>query len=281
MTDQSTTDLAVPDQTNGVLALVDDEWGDVEAGYVGEAPPTAKPVVPRFAFNAKPGQGFIDELTETKIGAGETLRCVVLLWSESRAFWAKDYDGKDPNQSPTCRSTNMIEPDDSSEEKQHDNCHMCPMSSWGDNNEPPRCNLRINVMLYLPEQQRIVRTAFGGLAIKHLTRYLGGFMTRLPHRPPMAFITEILVDSETTPNGEFLVPKFRIDGEISREEAAPLVTLRSELRKQWEALTAEDLDSRDEASGKGPDPFASDNAQKVTDAFDGAEVIDVASEEMF
>lgn len=248
----STTNLpaTTDDNVSNVLALQEDEWADVEVGYVGEAPPTAAPVVPRFTFNAKSDGGFFDELTETRIGAGDTLRCVVLLWSESRAFW-KDEFGKGESKSPTCRSTNMIVPDDASLEKQAPTCAACPHSKWGAKNEPPACNLRINVMLYLPESQRIVRTAFGGLALKYVQRYLGGFATRLPQRPPMAFITEILVDKQDTDNGVFLVPKFKIAGDISRAEAAPLIALRDELRKQWEALSAEDLHDRAE-SVKGP-----------------------------
>lgn len=270
-------EVAVVDEPVGALALADDEWGDVESGYVGEAPPTAKPVVPRFTFNAKPGQGFIDELDDSKIGFGETLRCVLLLWSEKRAYW-KDPFGTNAEKSPTCRSTNMIAPDDSSLDKQAEHCHVCPHSDWQDN-VPPACGVRVDVMLYLPDSQRVVRTSFGGLSLKHLTRYLGGFMTRLPQRPPMAFITEITVDSQETPNGEFLVPKFKIAGEITRVEAAPLIALRDELRKQWEALAAEDLDGAHEGDDKaGPDPFAEQNGKTVVDAFDGAEIIDVDEE---
>jgi hypothetical protein len=255
---------------NHVLALADDEWGDVEVGYVGEAPPTAAPVVPRFTFNAKSDGGFYDELDETRIGAGESLRCVVLLWSESRAYWKEEF-GKGETKSPTCRSTNMIVPDDASLEKQSATCAACPHSKWGTGpkNEPPACNLRINVMLYLPESQRIVRTAFGGLALKYVQRYLGGFATRLPQRPPMAFITEILVDKQDTDNGVFLVPKFKIAGDISRAEAAPLIALRDELRKQWEALSAEDLHDRGDDKAAGP--FDSDDQVVDGEVFDDEE----------
>lgn len=241
------TDIA-PIDPNNVLALSDsDEWSDVDTGFIGEAPPNAAPVVPMFSFNAKVGGGFHDELTDDHIGEGGSVRAVWLAWSESRAYWKEEFGKGD--KAPTCRSTNMIVPDDGSTEKQAAACAECPKSRWTDN--PPECGMRINVMLYLPDQQRITRTSFAGLAIKHVQRYLGGFSTRLPQRPPMASITEISVGYEETAFGKFLVPNFRIAGDISRGEAAPLIALRDELRKQWEALSAQDLA---EATSDAPTP---------------------------
>lgn len=250
MTDIPTTDLDIVDPNN-VLAIADaDEWGDVDSGWMGEAPPTSAPVVPLLTFNAKAGQGFTDELTGDKIGEGDTLRVVWLAWSENRAYWEKPFGTGDANAQPDCRSVSMIVPDDASPNKQAETCAVCPHSQWGSGSDrtPPKCGVRFSVMLYLPDSQRITRTAFGGLAMKHVQRYLGGFSTRLPQRPPMAFVTEITVAKEVTSNGDFLVPNFRVVSDITRAEAAPLIALRDELEKQWKQLASDDLNNQDAGS---------------------------------
>lgn len=242
---------ATTDDRVSALVIPENEWGDVDTGWVGEAEPSAAPVVPLLDFNAKVGEGFTDEATGDRIGEGKTLQAVWLAWKEARAFWPGAYDANAIDKSPVCRSDNMIVPDDSSTEKQSSTCATCPHSQWGDGNKPPACKMRINVMLYLPSQQRVTRTSFGGLGIKHVQRYLGGFETLLPKRPPMAFLTDINVVAEETPNGKFLVPHFSLAGDITREAAVPLIQLRDELRKQWEALASEDANRGDESSA-GP-----------------------------
>lgn len=243
---------ATKDDTAALAIPSTNEWGDVDSGWSGATDPTAAPIVPLLTFNAKLNGGLHDELTGDHYGVGDTLRAVWLAWSESRAYWKDDFGTGD--KTPTCRSATMIAPDEASTDKQSVLCATCPMSQWAADGKPPRCGVRISVMLYLPEQERITRTAFGGLSMKHVQRYLGGFSTRLPQRPPMAFITEISVAQESTSNGDFLVPHFRIAGDVSREEAAPLIVLRDELRKQWEALAAEDL-ANSTAPNSGSDPF--------------------------
>lgn len=245
---------ATTDDHVSALVIPDNEWADVDAGYVGEAPPSAAPVVPLLNWNAKLGGGFHDELTNTDTGEGETLTVVWLAWKESRAYWAEAFGVGD--KTPTCRSNNMIVPDEASTEKQSATCASCPHSQWSDTGKPPACGVRVNAMLYLPDQQRITRTSFGGLAMKHVQRYLGGFETRLPRRPPMAFLTNVHVAAEETDNGKFLVPHFEIAGDITREAAVPLIQLRDELRKQWETLAAQDLETQE--TTRGADPFADD-----------------------
>lgn len=237
------------------LVIPENEWGDVDSGWSGQAPPSAAPVVPLLKFNAKASYGFTDELTGQTIGEGQSVDVVWLAWKESRAYWEGDYDPKAADKSPDCRSDNMVVPDDLSRNKQSATCAACPHSQWVDN-KPPECGVRVNAMIYLPDQERITRTSFAGLGLKHVQRYLGGFETRLPRRPPMAFLTRIEVVGEETPNGKFLVPHFSVAGDITREAAVPLIQLRDELRKQWEALAAEDASARDTAPN--PDPFASD-----------------------
>lgn len=292
MTDTPSTEV-VPVDPNNVLALpTEDEWGGVDDGWMGETAQQSAPMVPLLNFNAKPDQGFTDELTGEKIGRDGKIKVVWLAWSESRAYWKAEFGKGD--KAPTCRSTNMLAPDEGSTEKQSPRCSTCPMKEWGSDGTPPQCGVRFSVMLYLPDQQRITRTSFAGLAMKHVQRYLGGFKTRLPVRPPMASITEITVAVETTPNGDFLVPNFRVVGDITRAEAAPLIALRDDLEKQWKQLASDDLNQQESPAPKyGPanDPFPSDDdvidvdseevPQNLKDAFGGGDVPPLPEEEDF
>lgn len=269
---------AVPDAPTGVLALpTEDEWAGVDDGFVGEQ--TIEPTVPMLTFNANFGYGFEDELTGRKIGAGETLRAVWLAHRESRAFWIKKF-GEGDTATPDCRSANMIQPDPDVPAMQSPTCASCPNSKWTAEGAPA-CRVSENVMLYLPDEQRITRTSFAGIGIKHVQRFLGGFDTRVPRRPPMAFITEITPTVETTKYGDKLAPHFRLGEPITRAEAEPLITLRDRLMAQWQELIERDLaESRntDERPQQQGDPFAprDDEVPFGEDDIVDAEIVDEA-----
>lgn len=267
----SKTDLPAIPETPGVLGLpTDDPWASVEDGFVGEAPPEIAPRLPLLNFNANKGEGFTDEATGEKIGEGDTVRVVWLAWSESRAYWEEEFGKGD--KIPTCRSANMIAPDPASPSVQAATCAACPHSKWTD--EAPECGVRVNVMLYLLDEQRITRTAFRGIALKHVAMYLGTFKSSLKGSRPMQFVTEISVHLEDTSYGDKLVPHFRVGEEISFDEARPLIAMRDEFTAQWKSLLAADLMRED---GGDLDLKGADVVDAKAEPFPGA--VDVTDEE--
>lgn len=250
----------VPASDPGVLALpTDDPWCGIDDGYVGAQPPEIAPVLPLLSFNAKADGGFTDEATNTPYGEGATIKVVWLAWSENRAWWEQEFGKGD--KTPSCRSADMVHPDPASPNMQAESCAACPLSKWTD--DPPACGIRLNVMLYLLDEQRITRTAFAGLALKHVARYLGGFKARVGGRPPMAYVTEITVVAEETSNGKFLVPQFHLGASIPFTEAAPLKALRDEFIAQWKSMLADELADATRLQGGGPavGPFDNDGAR--------------------
>lgn len=236
---EPSTSLAVPVDAPKVLALPsDDPWQDVDDGFVGVAPAEIAPVLPRFMFNANMDGGFVDEMTGEKHGEGAEVRAVWLAWTENRAWWEKEFGKGDKE--PSCRSNDMIAPDPSSPQLQAPTCAECPNSKW-DGDDKPACRVRVNVLLYLLDEQRITRTAFSGIALKHVARYLGGFKSKLNGRPPMSYVTTIRVVAETTDFGDKLTPNFLLGETIPIDEARPLIKLRGEFLEQWRSLLAEDL----------------------------------------
>lgn len=240
---------------SNVLALpADDPWRDVDDGFIGATAPEVAPTLPLLDFNANMGFGFTDEATGQIYGVGDTVRVVWLAWSESRAWWELEFGKGD--KTPTCRSADMLRPDPSSPKPQAEKCAECPRSKWTDDGAPD-CGVRVNVMVYLLDEQRITRTAFRGIALRHVAQYIGGFKARLGGRPPMAYVTEITVAEQETDYGPKLVPHFRVAEAIDHAEAAPLIALRDEFLAQWKSLLAEDLAQATQQEGGGPsiDPF--------------------------
>lgn len=259
-TDQTTTapgtDVEVARSASATSALAiptDDPWADVADGFVGHVDAReVTPIVPRLAFNANKGYGFIDEMTGAVVaGEGQSINVSWLAWSESRAWWAQEF-GKG-NEQPDCRSGDMLVPDPASPDRQSDTCAACPHSKWSrtpGGDEGPDCHVRLNVLLWLidGDDSRITRTAFGGIALKHVKRYLGFFASKGVKLPPMSVVTTITVASEVTDYGEKLVPHFSIGDRVSREEAAPLIRARDEFMAEWRSLLADDL-AKPEAGG--------------------------------
>lgn len=249
----------VPAGDPGVLALpTDNEWAGVDDGWMGTTKPEIAPVVPLFSFNAKADGGFTDEATGEIFGRDKTVKVVWLAWSENRAWWELEFGKGD--KAPSCRSADMLHPDPASPNRQAESCAACPQSKWQADGSPPACGVRINVMLYLLDEQRITRTSFSGLALKHVARFIGSFKAKAGGRPPMAYVTEITVGSEETSNGTFLVPLLRIGEEIPRDEAQPLIDLRDFFMAQWRSQLAEDLASAMQQAGGGPDVGPFDDA---------------------
>lgn len=274
-------EVATVNPNSGVLALpADDPWSQVDDGWVGATAPEIAPILPLLGFNAKADGGFTDEATGQVYKAGDTIRVVWLAHSENRAWWELDYGKGDKH--PSCRSSDMLTPDPSSPNLQAPTCAACPHSKWTD--EPPACGVRVNVMAYLIDEQRITRTSFNGLALKHVARYTGTFKARLGGKPPMAFVTEITVGEEETGFGVFLVPEFRIAEPIDYAEAEPLIALRDEFLAQWRSMLAQDLAAATQAAnGAGEDIGPFDDAgtrppagavDTVSQAFPGSTLLD-------
>lgn len=272
---QGETLPAVPDTPRNTLALPsDDPWSGIDTGFVGELDAReVSPVLPRLMFNANKGFGFVDEHTGQVIGEGETITVSWLAWSESRAWWEDEF-GKGDRQ-PSCRSLNMVVPDEGVPNRQSDTCASCPHSKWtraeqASGDEAPECGVRVNVLVWLvaingeplPDGGRITRTAFRGIALKGVRRYLGYFASKGVKLPPMAHLTTIGIEPEDTDYGPKLVPRFHIGEKVSVEEARPLIVAREEFLADWRSTLADDLAQPDAAG----DAVPSDAKVGVVDA---------------
>ena len=100
---------------------------------------------------------------------------------------------------------------------------------------------------------RVVRLRFSGMSFGPARAYWESFKTRLPKRPPIAFVTSITLEEKETDNGTFLVPVFRRVDDIDRAGAAPILEAR-ELRKlEWQhAVATDERPAVDDVPADGP-----------------------------
>lgn len=251
------TSELVPADPGAVPALInaDDEWGDVDDGDL--APDTNASGIPFLQLNRKESGGILIEDT------GEVVRELSFVWmarTKSRAWWKEAFGKGDA--APGCRSADGQVPLDSSPDKQSDTCTACPHSLW-DGDDPPACSEAIEAMVFLPDPHgfgRLARLRFSGLAYGPSRRYWDSFGLRMPKRPPIAYVSKLTLEPTETSNGVFLVPRFERVGELSRQQAQPIIDERDRRLAEWKTDVAEhvstgtasDLDAADTA---GPGPF--------------------------
>lgn len=283
MTTKNTPDtLPVPVEVNheavevvgqaAALIAADDPWSDVSDGDL--SPATARSI-PLLALNRKDGQGFID--TETgEVGIKE-LDFIWLAKGTTRAWWPEAFGKGD--KAPACRSADGIVPDPSSPEVQNPVCATCPNARWN-GDEAPACKQSIEAMVFLPDPLgfgRLARIRFGGMAIKPAQEYWDSFSARLPRRPAIAYVSHIELEPTDTPNGTFLVPKFRRVNELSRPDAQPLIDERDRRISEWQSTVAEDVaagatrEREDHASATPPATGGSEAGTYETPDYEGGE----------
>lgn len=220
-----------------VLALMpsDDEWADVDPGDMTN---DGTGRIPYLGLNRKLDGGFIDPDT------GEVSQEVEFIWlakGKSRAQWNKPFGGKDAAAAPDCRSFDGITSDPQSPDRKSTECANCPFSQWVDG-EAPKCKESVEAMVFLRDelgQGRLARIRFGGIAVAPAKAYWDSFFTRLPRRPPIAYVSQASLEPVDTDNGKFLRPRFMRVADIPRAQAEPLIAERNKRMEDWKADIAD------------------------------------------
>ena len=234
--DQSPT----PAQVEQAVALIrpDEEWDGVGDG---DLTPTAGPQsIPMLGFNRKLGGGFT--LDDGEIV--DQLDLVLLAKQNTRAWFSKPFGAKDAPKTPDCWSPDSETPSEQSADRQAVKCADCPLSKWGSDGTPPACKESFSAWVFLPDPLgfgRFARIRFGGLAFAPFRDYWASFRLRLPKRPPIAYVTHVVLEQvDKPPNGTFLVPRFLRTRGLGRGEAQPLIDERNRRLDEFKALAAED-----------------------------------------
>lgn len=233
---------------DGHQLVTEDEWGDVDDMDLA---PDDQVAIPLYQLNRKVGGGFVNEDTGE---VEQTIDAVLLAKANTRAYW-KDPFGKG-DAAPTCRSEDNIVPSDRSIEKQSPTCASCRHSKW-EGDDPPACSEAIEFLTFVPTDHgtgRITRLRFSGMGFGPARRYWTSFKMRLPKRPPVAFVTSIDLEEEDTPNGRFLVPRFRRKSELTRADANPVLEARKARVDEWRLAIATD-DRAPAPTIEGGEPF--------------------------
>lgn len=236
----------------------DDAWAqvpdEIEIAHIGIS-------LPRLRPDMRPGGGWIDETDPDN--KRDSIKVIVLAAKESRAWWRVAFGDSDGNLAPDCRSADMERPDPNSPDRQSDTCSRCPHSQW-QGSEAPACAPRAEVLVFDVENQRVAMTSFSGTGVKHWKSYVARFRSSVPRRPPMSVVTEISTSEVSRDGMRWLEPTFKVVEDIPFQQAAGLISLRDQLKAEWEARIAELLGTDGVAqpppatAAAGYEPFGDD-----------------------
>lgn len=250
-------------------ALVDenDPWHGVDDGDLAAPDGRAGSPFPLLQLNRKADGtgGFLD--TDT----GEKFFETDFIWlarATSRAWWEKDF-GKGETTQPDCRSFDGVEPDKASPKLQNDVCATCPQSQFPDGGGAPKCSEAVEMMVFLPDSAggygRLARLRMTGLGVGPTKAFWRSFQDRLPKRPPIAFLSHVTLEEQSTDNGTFLVPRYSRVRELAFDEARPIIDERDKRIAEWkERLVADvaegNVERAPDAGTAGSDPFPDEPA---------------------
>jgi hypothetical protein len=245
-----------------VLAILptDDEWADVSAGDMTD---DGTGRIPYMGLDRRITGGFIHPDTGEVTGE---MHFIWLAKGKSRAQWNKPFGGKDAAAAPDCRSFDGITSDPTSPDRKATECATCPFSQW-DGDEPPKCKESVEAMIALPDplgHVRLARVRFGGIAVAPAKSYWDSFFTRLPRRPPIAYVSKAVLEPVDTDNGKFLRPRFERLADIPRSEAQPLIAERDQRLADWKADIADAVVRGDVAEDHVPAPAGGSEAGTYT-----------------
>jgi hypothetical protein len=236
----------VPAPPSALPALVlDDEWADVDDGDL--APGSRR--IPYLKINRNLDGGF------TIPDTGQVVKELDFVWlakGRSRAWFATDFGKGDA--APACRSADGITADPTAPDVQNGgDCTTCPLASFDDDARggQKRCREAVEALVFIPDPHgygQFARLRWNGIAVSPAARYWDSFFTRMPKRPPIAFVSHVELVPTATDFGDKLAPQFHRQSELTRAEAQPLIAERAERMKDWAADTAADL-----AEGVGTD----------------------------
>lgn len=239
------------------LLGVDDAWAGVGDGDTTGDGHTGR--IPHMDFNRKVDGGLI-------LPTGAKVRDADFVWlakARSRSYWAEAYDPKNPAP-PNCRSFDGRTADPQAPDVQNGgDCTTCPHAQW-DGDTKPACKEAIEAMVFLADSRSeqtgkvlggvVSRIRFHGLALSPARAYWESFTTRVPKRPPIAYLSRMTLEAQPSDYGDFLVPRFERVEEMTRGEAQPLIDERDARIKDWHADIADDVAAGAGGDGGGADP---------------------------
>lgn len=265
---------ATPEADAGVLALIpqDDEWSDVADGDL--APGTRR--IPYLKLNRNVGEGFTNPETGEKT---TELGFVWLAKGKSRTWFDKEWSAKD-TAPPSCRSADGLRADpqspallpgwDESPVKPTGDCSTCPLASYDEatrgGKDVKRCREAVEALVFIPDETgdgQLARLRWNGIALKPSLNYWDSFFTRMPKRPPIAYVSHVRLEPTATDFGDKLAPVFSRVTEIPRRAAEPLIRERDERVKHWQEDIAADV-------AEGVDGDIGDETTRREGPFDGA-----------
>lgn len=242
---------------------VDDEWADVDTGDLA---PRARRI-PYMSLNRNLEGGFTDPETLT---VSRELDFVWLAKGRSRTWFDKPFKANE-RQRPACYSGDGLRaaptspalhpdwPDFSVDAKTGEkivptgNCADCPLASYDNevrggtkDKEVKRCREAVEALVSIripdePQAVRLVRLRFNGIALAPALSFWDSFFTRLPTKPPIAYVSHATLIETDTDFGKKLAPEFTRVGQIPRRAAEPLIRERDERVKAWLEDIADDV----------------------------------------
>lgn len=247
---------------------VDDEWSDVDAGDL--APGQRR--IPYMQLDRNVGGGFTDPETLEQV---TELDFIWMAKGRSRVWFDKPFKAVDADP-PSCRSVDGLHADPTSPALQPGwadapitpdgeiirptgDCSTCPLASFDDDirggKDVKRCRETVEALVSIPIANepgaiRLVRLRWGGIAVRPALAFWDSFFTRLPTKPPIAYVSHVTLKPEPTDFGPKLAPEFTRVKQIPRSAATPLIVERDERVKAWlediAADVAEGVDVHDD-----------------------------------
>jgi len=252
-------DVAIPDDLDGYTGY---EGIDEDALII----PRMKIVQPT-SKDGTPGT-FLLNLTGEEFESLESV--IVIKVSRGRVMWDRDRD----NDKPLCRSYDFLNPDPSLQEPQNDKCAeyitrgdkkvlqtVCPMATWGNNNERPECGEVYN-LLCITGDRIPFWFAIGGASIKPVRRYISAIALR--RKKLWMFETDLRLIEKKEPHKHYILdfaPPKPVPQE-SMEEIFELVTaFKNESIEQ--TLKAEEAAAKEGEEGGNAKWMDDDNKDEV------------------
>lgn len=239
---------------------VDDEWSDVDAGDL--APGQRR--IPYMKLDRNVGGGFTDPDTFQLL---TDLDFIWLAKGRSRVWFDKPFKAVDADP-PSCRSFDGLHADPTSPALDSGwpdapvnkstgekivptgDCSTCPLASFDDElrggADVKRCRETVEALVSIPITDepgaiRLVRLRWGGIAVRPTLDFWDSFFTRMPTKPPIAYVSHVELKAIPTDFGPKLAPEFTRVKQIPRSVATPLIVERDERVKAWLEDIADDV----------------------------------------
>lgn len=253
-----------------------DDGSEAFVGYFGLK-------MPRLKFDARPGKGFVDDLTS--VSHNEIVGIIQAI-PPSRSWWEKDLDETGGGQQPDCASTvnfKARKPDPGVAKPQSTSCTTCEHSRWtvgpdarhpkaaADERVPPICGEVINMLIYRLADDTYYWTRFRSTAIKPVVDYI----SQLSRAGKAHYGVVTRITSEEVKKGlfEWIVPKFERIADLTPLDPGyrPIREITKQAMVSFKAV-AEEMAASDaiDAGSRDMDETFPDTYQATTVDGDGA-----------